>query len=1356
MSRSVPLVQLRLLGPLELEGAGGEGGLGGPKERALVAYLAIHADRSVSADAAIDAVWAEDPPRTAHRTLQAYVSRLRKAIVGHPGWALESSPGGWRLLVPPGGLDIHEVDRLGAQGRRAAEAGDHVTAALAFREALHHWRGEALCGFSHLPWVGAQQARLEELRVQLLEERIAAELACGRSGTAIEELEDLCRAHPTRERLWELRMTALYRAGRQADALRSLHELRRTLLEDAGLDPNPALLQLERQILAQDPELGLAPARPAVLEVRPIPPTVERMRQSRFVGRRAELSALAAAWDAARQGAVEVVFLAGEPGIGKTTLAVEQAVAVASSGGAVLFGRCDEESLVPFQPIVEALTHLVTVSEPSEFRRQAGAHLADLALLVPEIGRRFPEVADVVPMSKETERYRIFEAVRALVQAASQAAPILLLLDDLHWADRPTLQLIQHLLRGSGSGGLLVIGTYRDTDLVRSHPLADALGELRRANLGTRLPVRGLLQADIVDLVGSDPEADPTRTAFATSLWQETEGNPLFLRESLRHLAETGAIEADPAGGWRALRRVDQLGIPEGVREAIGRRLTRLSEKANAALRAGSALGREVRIDVLERATELTADELLDAFEEATSAGVLDEVPGSPGRYAFTHALVRSALYDELSLTRQVRLHERIGEALERISGGAPDGPHLAELAHHYAQAAVAGHAEKAVHYGRRAARHSASLAAYEEGVRHLTVALEVAEDAGATAAERADLLLEIGDLHWFTGAAAAARDAFARASALVGGTDPERNARAVLGHAGAHQRSVWVELALSQERTISMLRAGLDRLDEADSALRARMLACLGRELSRVPGSAEEQAELATTAIAMARRVGDAATVASVLLDACLATYGPHSVRLRSDMAAEAATLAIDLGDRQLEGHAALHRFHAEAEAGDLDAALVHLDRATDLLTALRDPSAAYLLPTYQAGLAQLEGRLDDSAALTGAGFSSGHERADPNTMIVFGGATLGSYLYAGRGGELLDLVYQVNDLYPTLRPCAAAIEAALLAEIGRIHECQTVLPRAEPSALPRDAFWTFGAQCLARAYWRIGDSARAEELYQLLQPHADHFAGIATIGLGPLRVGLALCAATIGRYDEALAHLDVAAEVADRHTWSAVRAEVLLRRAAVLTARRGPHDEVRARAALGEGMALADRLELAGLVRDGVAVQAVLDGAPVPPPAEHPPMRRRDRARAAITTTGRAAVAWWTRDDSDEDLLRRFGTARSQRALFVAMSRAFQPTRTYGFIGVIAVELRPSDDGIDAIQADWWTIDIGATAATVRTGRPDDAALTVHTTLPDFIRICSGELTLAEAVVGARVLIEGDVILAARIPVMFGAVER
>ena len=260
------------------------------------------------------------------------------------------------------------------------------------------------------------------------------------------------------------------------------------------------------------------------------------------------------------------------------------------------------------------------------------------------------------------------------------------------------------------------------------------------------------------------PAPDAADVALAGALWRETEGSPLFLREILRHLAETGAVVRDDDGRYRALRRIDQLGIPEGVREVIGRRLTRLSGRPNTALRCGSVIGREVRLDVLERVTDLGADALLDAFDEAVAAGVVAESPSGRSRRAFTHALVRQALYDGLSLTRQVRLHRRVGEALEAIHGGA-DSPHLAQLAFHFSQAAVAGTASKAIDYARRAGDHAITLAAYEEAARHCAMAYETADGASATSGVLADLRLAQGDADGAPAAPQVARPTFSAPS---------------------------------------------------------------------------------------------------------------------------------------------------------------------------------------------------------------------------------------------------------------------------------------------------------------------------------------------------------------------------------------------------------------------------------------------------------------------------------------------------------------------------------------------------------------------------------------------------------------
>ncbi|MEA3020824.1 MAG: hypothetical protein QOI47_2348, partial [Actinomycetota bacterium] len=491
---TIPDVQVRLLGPVEIIRDGRASvAVGGPKERALLAYLALRPNEVASEDALVNALWADEPPRTAARTLQAYLSRLRKVLAEATNddgglVALESRPGGWMLRADADAIDVTAVEAVRARAHAASSGGDVATAALVLADALRCWRGPALVEFSDSLWAVASAVRLEELRLHLVEERIDADLACGRHASLVGELDALCSAHPLRERFWSQRMLALYRSGRQAEALRAYQEVRAALADELGIDPSPALARLEQRILQQDPTLeDASPAKtvepvgavvaplaapPDSPAVRQLPAAVAGLRERAFVGRDVELAELEAAWKRACDGELEVVLLAGEPGIGKTTLAVQQAAAAGDAGAIVLFGRCDEESLVPFQPFVEALAHLVVSTPPAALRSQLGAQAADLALLVPDLGRIIPEVADVMPTGAETERYRLFEAVPSLLRAASAEAPVLLVLDDLHWADRPTLQLLQHLIRRSVGTALLVLGTYRDTDLVRTHPLA--------------------------------------------------------------------------------------------------------------------------------------------------------------------------------------------------------------------------------------------------------------------------------------------------------------------------------------------------------------------------------------------------------------------------------------------------------------------------------------------------------------------------------------------------------------------------------------------------------------------------------------------------------------------------------------------------------------------------------------------------------------------------------------------------------------------------------------------------------------------------------------------------------------------
>ncbi len=1364
-------MELRLLGPVELDGPEGPVPISAPKERALLAYLGLHANETLSEDALVDALWADDPPRTATRTLQAYLSRLRKALSSAGAeLVLESRPGGWALHVDPEALDVARVQQLVLAARTATDAGDRMGAALTLAEAQRCWRGRALAEFVDSPWALAGSVRLEELRLHVVEERIEAELACGRHDALAGELEALCAMHPLRERLWGQRMVALYRAGRQADALRVHQGLRDTLRDELGIDPSPKLVQLEQRILQQDPSLE-APAPPVGADgaptdpapapraplARSLPAAFESLREAGFVGRTDELDALGQAWERARAGSLEVVLLAGEPGIGKTTLAVQQAAAAWTDGAIVLFGRCDEENLAPFQPFVEALGHYADTTPAATLRAQLLPHAEDLALLVP-LGRVLPELVDVVPTGAETERYRMFEAVPAALRVIASDAPVLLVLDDLHWADRPTLQLLQHVIRRSGGTSLLILGTYRDTDLVRTHPMAEALGDMRRANLISRVSLRGLTREDVVSLLQGDAPPDPVDHSLAEALWTETEGSPLFLREILRHLAETGVVARDEAGRWRAQRRLDQLGIPEGLREVIGRRLTRLSEDTNTMLRAGSVLGREVRFDVLERLTDLDDDRLLDALDEAAAAGVIAEVPGAVGRYAFTHALVRHALYDELSITRRVRLHQAVGQALEAIHGRQP-GAHLAELAFHFSQSAVAGDAEKAVMYAREAAEHARSLVAYEDAVRHYGIALEVAEDAALDASTRADLLAAMGDCHWAAGDARGAREVFTRAHELVPG-DAERQARTALGFAGAGVRGMWVEIAFANEHTLRLLEQALAQLDEGDSDLRARLLACLAQELTYVDESDDRRAALTREAIEMARRLGDPATLAVVLSASNLASYSAHSAAERAERALEALELGVALGDRRIESHGLFHRYSALAECGRVREAHVVLERATAVYDEIKDPVGRMLCAAFIGGAALLEGRFDEAQGWFNQSFDVAQETKDRNGFIVFAGGMSTLRYYQGRSVEMMGLVDDGEASFPAFGRNIAAMHGAMLAEMGHLDLAREELAAAGidgPGALRHDPFWSFCMYLLARGVMHLRDEERAAWLYDELAPFADHTAGIGLVAWGPVHLALGWCATTLGRADVAEAHYEATIAACADRGWVVPSAEAQYWLALLLSERGGPGDDERAIELLEAAVTVATEVGLGDIVRNGPPLRDHLLGRePATDDAPSTPTRtRRDRARARLSTRGRAVVARWTRGDSDDDLVRRFGHDLAQRALFGGMVKAYQPSVSYGFSGDIVFELRPPPHGLDPAGGDWWTIEVRRRKATARRGRSDEPAVTISVGLADFVRLSAGELHPLTAMVDGQLEVSGDIILAMRLGEMFGAVE-
>ena len=472
------------------------------------------------------------------------------------------------------------------------------------------------------------------------------------------------------------------------------------------------------------------PSDPRVSTGAPLPPSPLlglTIGQTGFVGRDRELAQMDLVWTRVTGAERQLILLAGEPGIGKTRLASEFARVRSASAATVLVGRCDEEALVPYQPFVEALSWYVRVCPERDLRAQLAAigGGAELGPLIPEVLRRVPDLPTQPAMNPEGQRYRLFEAVAGLLAQAAMVRPMMLMFDDLHWADKPTLLLLRHVVRASSAAPLCIVGTYRENELTRTHPLAEMLSDLRREPAVTRLSLRGLEEAQVKGLIDAlvGQDAPPRLTQLMAG---STEGNPFFIGEMLRHLTETGALTAfhtGSAGGKSAAA----LGLPEGVKEVIGRRLSRLSEACNRTLSLAAVLGREFDIEILEALGDLPEDRLLDAIDEGVQAQLIAEAAVRAGRFSFVHALIRETLYGELTTTRRVRLHRRVGEAIERLAQGRSDPP-LADLAYHFVQAASADVADKAIDYATRAGDRAADTLAHEEAARFYDMALQSLE----------------------------------------------------------------------------------------------------------------------------------------------------------------------------------------------------------------------------------------------------------------------------------------------------------------------------------------------------------------------------------------------------------------------------------------------------------------------------------------------------------------------------------------------------------------------------------------------------------------------------------------------------
>ncbi len=863
-------------------------------------------------------------------------------------------------------------------------------------------------------------------------------------------------------------------------------------------------------------ELKGLPAPVAVVEVEwreasaaaPIafPAALAEAARLPFVGRAAERAKLTALWQRVQAGERSLALIAGEPGIGKTRLAAELAGTAAEAGAIVLFGRSDEDLSAPFQPFAQALGHYAASAEAETLRAEAGMGASDVARLVPELARRLAVAPSAPSAEPEADRARLFDAVDELLAGAARGAPVLVVLDDLHWADKPSLVLLRALLRSARPAALLFVGTYRETDLARTHPLAELLADLRREPRVERVLLRGLVPSDVSALVASRGQQEPP-AEFVAALHAETDGNPFFVEEVLRHLIETGALRRQDDGRWASDRPIEELGIPEGVREVVGRRLSRLSETANQALGVAAVIGREFDAPLIEAAGGPAGDALLDALDEAARARLIAEAPGALGRFAFAHALVRQTLYEELGTTRRVRLHWRIGEALEGRSASAPEAQ-LSAIAHHLCEGALAGDARRAVEVTLRAAARAEELAAHEEAIALATRALALLDQAGLSEPEsryRAWMLRGRAELRLTAPGYATSFAAAEQLAERLG--RPEWQARAVL------ESSVIDADQAADDRTRARLAKALAALPPGDGSERCLLLARLGMSFIKGP---EESEPFADEALAMARRLGGVEQLGRALNAKAGLLTG--SARVDELAAVEQEMRGLALG-RAFARPMALRIAALRADRPAFAFAQAEFERE---IRAGRNLPGFATLHVWSAADALAQGRFVEARAASA--------RARESAMGVGGGALVfaalvtAARLEEGRLAQHLPGVEQFAASAPpsmggAWRCVAVAMRAALGDGESAQRELEALVANDFATLQRWSAGWPFALRHLCDAAARLGHEAAA----RVLEPEIAEYSGLLLVGFtgtsieGAADRALGQVLAVQGRLDEA-----------------------------------------------------------------------------------------------------------------------------------------------------------------------------------------------------------------------------------------------
>lgn len=1181
-----PRPRLDLLGAVQATLDGDPLPVRGHKQQVLLSRLALAGGKPVSVDSLIDDLWESSPPADAGSALQVHVSRLRSALAVE----IELVNGAaYRLASTEVRTDVQEFINLCEQARSQSAEGDEPAAVRSFEQAFRLWRGPALGELGRDNALRASALRLNEGRDRAVDDWVEVCLGAGRADDVVDELRAALDRDPLQEHRWRQLILALHRCGRHGDALEAHRQAREIFIEELGVEPSRMLSDVHDELRRLDSPAPAAAVR-VPTEQHPVDRRPGDLPSSGLVGRVDEFAILAEAWRDGHNG-LHVVTLSGEAGVGKSRLAAEFASRVSSAGGTVLMGRCDQAITSPFQPFAQILSahfdQQLSLSDAGTVDSRLVRHLPGLVRVAPELMGVLPtESGRTASQPPDDRGHGAYEAVAAWLSLISESEPVLIVLDDLHWADAETLRQILHVLRTPRPVRALIVVALRDREVSgtvgsndastnevssgvsNGHGSGEAHGNdhgdgvesvdqvattlfpelLRQSEKISHLPLRRL-DRDETALLLAHESADqelPPRSVI-DHVRAASGGNPLFIVELARQLRTSAASSSSGLSGSGSSASSSGSSsdpapaVTSGLRQVIGARVDQLPGPTRAILKWASAVGAEFDTPLLARLAERGGDDFARLFDDddgplnvaeidaaaahAVHAQLIEPIDNG-GRFTFSHVIVRTTLYDSLPSGARSRLHGLIADSLEE------DRPRAATAHHHV----VAHHLRRSdLSDGRsRAARHllTAGRDALERGAS--ANALHLLQDARDLELDdpglRCELLIDLGTAQLRTGRPEHRQTLLDAAELAHRLSDRARLIAAVL----ANTRGWFSDTTAIDHDRVASIETALAMCGPTDSAVRAPLLAAWATENSRDPGVRDEALAASAEALLLAQKLGDEALLALALDRRYTVLYALF------EQPAECLRLAERLmdhsrssGDKSTRLSASLCLAQASMRFGGFHLADRYIQQAAQLAHTLERPAQQWLVAGWHATRTAMRGDLDRAEELVRENLELGLRSNQGDALTWFTGQLFTIRLLQDRLPEMLeDVTDQVATAAEAIPAWRAAMAMVLLHSGGR-SDAEVVLDELAMdsfAALPRDIVWLNGMSFLSMVCETLERADIAESIYLVLAPFSGMVATNGTIDSGPVDLRLGALARLTGKPDLARQHLASAVRLCRR----------------------------------------------------------------------------------------------------------------------------------------------------------------------------------------------------------------------------------